>query len=463
MRFDRLRYRSHGRNKYGRMSNAWNPVAPEGIPLGETFNMEGKTGFAHEICCDVVDSHYNAFGVEQMHDLWLDKISIPEPARLNFEYNDVGTVTIDGEIEETTFSLSAQGYDLLLNRTSLDRSGLATQIADLPQTLVGQVQGWDIADPGILRFDPEQPEPMAPILTHMDLSALFSPFTTLLSRANPLRPAVNAPGALWETVKDLPGLIFNRGLTILKTAGNLNLQFQFGWKPLLADLKKLIDYEATLAKRLKTLATLRASQTVTNKVSLEKFKDTETRELVLNLGVGYFGGGVDLVFDVVVETEMERWGCVQYSSPELANPGVLSKLTAAEEKWEAIRTLYGLYWKNPSALWEIMPWSWMVDWLLPIQDLLDGYSNLIKLTVEQGAIMTRSTSSFTATLREVQSFGGSNITVDFDSAAFKILRTTKERLIIQDPDHLPTSIHGQPTLDIRKWGILISLFLQRKG
>lgn len=298
-------------------------------------------------------------------------------------------------------------------------------------------------------------------LEHLDLYDRLSPVTDLLSRTNPNVPETDIPSFVTESLRDAPSLIYQSGRSLLGFAGSTNLQYQFGWKPLIADLRNLINFGANTDKRLRRISKLARDKRLRTTRTLEQHDETQTESFEIWLGpsgsdqIGQFiPGGGTVTVDVTRHTVIERWGCVTYV-PDSDFWEVWDKLPFDEKRWIACRSAFGLHAQNPAALWEVIPWSWLVDWFVPVQELLNTYNNFIPVRVRNLCVMTRSTTDF--------SFGSVSDGISLEEPTH-IRRTTKLREVMAADGYLPNIRDvGVQLLSPRQIGILGSIAALKRG
>lgn len=299
-----------------------------------------------------------------------------------------------------------------------------------------------------------------PWLEHIDLWDRLSPVTDLLARTNPNVPETDIPSFLFESIRDAPSLIYNTGQTLLGRLGSSNLNWHFGWKPLLADLKNLITTMEISQKKLRQLQNGANRGALKITASVEAHEATETSSYEMK--ISDFGGPFDQAFpefvdpyvEVTKHTKVERWGKVRYA---LRDDWIAAwkRLPNDEKLWKATRVAFGLHAQNPAALWEVLPWSWFIDWFAPFQELLATYNNFVPVQVVNLNLMTQETTTF--------SFGAIDIPWLEFNAPTTLVRTTKSRDVMSPDGELP-NLHkvGVQLLGIRQLGILGSIAAVRR-
>lgn len=202
------------------------------------------------------------------------------------------------------------------------------------------------------------------------LTALGSKF---IADTIPTNPMLDASVSLAELYREgLPKLL---GATLLKSkVGALRgiageyLNYQFGWKPIVSDLKAaakaIIDQESILLQLQRD-----SGRNVRRKRMLPS-------EVVIN-SVGYDSGypsGIQhTAFDsswlrTATHLTREQWfsGCYTfYFEPK--------KMAEVSRIATEARLLYGLT-LTPEVVWNLAPWSWLVDWIANVGDVLHNVS-----------------------------------------------------------------------------------------
>jgi hypothetical protein len=200
--------------------------------------------------------------------------------------------------------------------------------------------------------------------------------TTLLARTNPGRSEVSIPVFVGE-LRDLPGMVKLAGESILKKASSGYLAWQFGWKPLFSDLRKMLDFQATVAKRERELVRLYSKGGLKRRMNL----GNSGVESVTNQTIA---SEMSLLIDCrrSIFTERKSWGTVRWlptSLPTLGDQPDLRKL--------ARKAVFGLDIQAVDA-WNLIPWTWLIDWFSNAGDFLEAHANRVPCTATNVCIMT---------------------------------------------------------------------------
>lgn len=141
----------------------------------------------------------------------------------------------------------------------------------------------------------------------------------------------------------------------LKTAADGYLSYQFGIKPLLKDAETLAKFMAKVPERL---AWLRKNQGKPVKVSFTK----DVSELYPDRTHSHTGSDTVYHSRVVTTAKYRAYALMVYDIAQLSDLELKARL--------AIRALG---FDNPvGVVWEAIPYSFVVDWLLKVGDFLDA-------------------------------------------------------------------------------------------
>jgi len=228
-------------------------------------------------------------------------------------------------------------------------------------------------------------------LDHLPISGLPSEAasaTTLLARTNPGRASVSLPVFIGE-LRDLPHMLKVVGDTLPKKAAHLNLSWQFGWKPLISDLRKMLDFQASVDKRARELARLYSKGGLKRRMRLGTWGAALTTTEFVD-SAQY----IQLTYDVKKFTAVERWGTVRWLPTD--RPSVIDSLTL---KRLARKAVFGLSIQGVDA-WNLIPWTWLIDWFSNCGEYLEAHNNRIPCTHQGVNIMTSKSTTVHMTRRD---------------------------------------------------------------
>jgi len=260
--------------------------------------------------------------------------------------------------------------------------------------------GWYNGD--FTPYEQALPEPV--VVPYTDKTLLLNELgTSRLRRYRPGNPLANLGQFLIE-LRDfphLPGQLLNqlrtiRSLTLQqrKDISSEYLNLEFGWRPLLSDIRKMYRLQRVVEDRIKQLVrdnglTIRRRPKVEGStdynllcegVYSNPFGDLGDDSLGGNsLLSGYrvigpygindggnnaFVGQCKYSLYEVENVEVGFFGTFRYYVPDIGS-----------SQWTA-RAKLALFDANPtpSLLWEVLPWSWLVDWFSNVGDLISNLS-----------------------------------------------------------------------------------------
>lgn len=216
----------------------------------------------------------------------------------------------------------------------------------------------------------------------------------VLSRANPSRPYVDTgvflgelrdfPGmgrAIWQTAnrlyKEMPRHLSTRerldaafkrsAKEVITNADEHFIANQFGWLPFVSDIYKYIDVGGIVEQRAQELKSLsqrgsnsRTTRLETLQANSESTVSVETHQMILR-------GSLKR------STRTEVWGSARFS---LDANSPLKTASADQIKALAQRSVMGLT-VDQSTAWNLMPWSWLIDWASNIGDWVGSTRNIV--------------------------------------------------------------------------------------
>jgi hypothetical protein len=164
------------------------------------------------------------------------------------------------------------------------------------------------------------------------------------------------------------------------------LNAEFGWAPIVRDLQGLYKYQQTLAQ---TLAQLKRDngKGIRRSAELRSVNENEaTISQVNNLMYPYvhpfYHENGSSFRTVTHRTTRRDWfeGKFRYYIPDI---------DSRDWPFRAKRALLGLN-PSPSLLWELLPWTWLIDWFVNIGDVLSNMSDQAaeNLVADYGYVMS---------------------------------------------------------------------------
>lgn len=208
-------------------------------------------------------------------------------------------------------------------------------------------------------------------------------------RYKPAQPDVNL-GTFFGEITSVKDMIFKR-LDSFKALGSNYLAVQFGWQPFLSDVRSWYESLVRLDTQIAQLQRDNG-QWIKRGGSVDKSTTTDTISLSPVTGLiypadpnaKYHSGKCTKVTDVNV------WfsGRFKYYIPNL-NSRKWGKLRSLQELWNLKLT--------PSDVYQLIPFSWLLDWFANVGDIIDNYQSMIddRLVAKYAYIMRQVTETVT--------------------------------------------------------------------
>jgi hypothetical protein len=209
--------------------------------------------------------------------------------------------------------------------------------------------------------------------------------TKVAAKTNPGRANLSVPVFIAE-LKDLPHMIRGQGDNILRKKSAARRRpnqssvptEQFGWSSLFRDLGSLLDFTAYVDKRVVELKSLYSSGglKVGAKVWANSLEFEESSIPFNTVEANVYGTRTRTCI-------ARRWASVRWR-PTFPPPSVP---TDAELLQKARFAVHG--WRiNPADAWELIPWSWLIDYFSNVGDVLNTTGNAWEYTCDNGCVMT---------------------------------------------------------------------------
>jgi hypothetical protein len=214
-------------------------------------------------------------------------------------------------------------------------------------------------------LDTTYPNPEAP----WSAPVLVNIAHEIYNRTSPNEPSVNLPVSLVE-LRDIPRIVQVYGRNLLKQVASGYLSWQFALKPMLSDLRNLLKFQESVERRLKEFGAIGEGKELKRRCSLGRQRsETPSAELTLN-SVGAIIKAVPTVSDSLIEWGTSRWKCF--------NPLRIPRGDALRRRIRRMTSGFTAF-NIVQASWELLPWSWLVDWFLPVGNYISTFNNTIPI------------------------------------------------------------------------------------
>lgn len=269
-----------------------------------------------------------------------------------------------------------------------------------------------------------------------------------LARTNPSRAHVDVPVMVLE-LPEILSLIKELGGNLIRKIGQANLNLQFGVLPLVDDLAKIVDFQDQFGRRAQQLERLQGSGGYRRTVDQGTFTG---RNPTLSKTIQSEGGAVINKICTAMTTEICR------SHVRWFPPGDFKTLSAKSRSLLAHRIMHGFTrkgWPNIDmlTLWEIIPWSFLIDYAFDISGFFRATRNIIQCQTV-GAIVMRETKTTWFIPRSTHTYLPGNWKLSVGEGEVK--RSTKTRKLVG-----ATPFAGMPFLTSNQMGIVASLAVTR--
>lgn len=220
---------------------------------------------------------------------------------------------------------------------------------------------------------------------------------------NPSKPLVSVPAFIGE-LKDIPSAVYKRGRQGLSWAATDSLGVRFGILPMVSDVIKLASIAEYTDRLDKNLSNLAKKGGLRRRVKMGSYKNIEVSE--------YQRQGVHTTTHW--QLSGERWGVIRWKPDE----SIRIPVEGTMDRVNLIRGLltgtskYNDKYSYLSDAWELVPWSWLIDWAGGLGTYLDANRNQLLAHANDIWIMTH---------REM------TVSVETDSGTQTSYLETKER------------------------------------
>lgn len=190
---------------------------------------------------------------------------------------------------------------------------------------------------------------------------------TAWAKFRPAKPDISL-GVFLAELRDLPAMMFSK-LTKFRSLGSNYLAVQFGWKPFLSDLYSWYESIIQIDKRISQL--IRDNGKWVRRGGNLFRKEDETCDIIKTYPWAIYPNYNSYLFssqvNVITRKIEEAWfsGSFRYYIPGLRN--------SFWGKAEGLLKNWGLN-MSPADLWQLTPFSWLVDWFSNVGHVIGNYS-----------------------------------------------------------------------------------------
>jgi hypothetical protein len=193
----------------------------------------------------------------------------------------------------------------------------------------------------------------------------------------------------WRKLGSIPLQIYLAGRKLLKALAAGHLAWQFAAKPMIGDISKLLGFTRACQARVNALMKLASGSGLKRRVLLGEQRfitPWDAAETTVH------SQGCYIKAVRRVHYRMSQWATVRWS---LVCPTYLDSMDSEAMLDLARRLTLGLTgYEVLSAAWELLPWSWLIDWFFNFGSWIAAFNNTIPCTLTSLCYM-RTTSSLT--------------------------------------------------------------------
>lgn len=194
----------------------------------------------------------------------------------------------------------------------------------------------------------------------------------VLASTNPSKAHVNLPLSIVE-LRDLPNLVRNYGAELFE--GGLSsafLSYQFGMKPVISDAQNMLKFPLAVERRMKVLKRLRDRGFTVRKVQLDNQSGDPVTTFV---GIDHRTtiDGRSLYGYETSSWSQKTWGYATWHLDDhksiIGDDKLMQRALASLRGVDNILSL--------SNLWELLPWTWLLDYFGNVGDILASNQNTV--------------------------------------------------------------------------------------
>lgn len=285
---------------------------------------------------------------------------------------------------------------------------------------------------------------------------------TAISRCAPTNPHASLANMLGELRRDgLPAITGveafrkrGRPKAYPSTAGGEYLNVEFGIKPLLSDLRKLRE------AMLKSQQLIRQYQRDSGKVVRRRYAfPSDSSSTMTDMGMPYPSPGLDLYYwessgqtQKIKTVTVDRWYSGAFTYADMMPKDTFSELTSYLRQ---ANHLLGVL-PTPTALWNLTPWTWAVDWFVNAGDVVNNAS----MMATDGLVQVYGYMMETTIVETVYSCWGATLYKGPGIATHQTLKATRKRRLHASPFGFGLTA-GDFTP--KQWAILAAVGLSQSG
>jgi hypothetical protein len=228
-----------------------------------------------------------------------------------------------------------------------------------------------------------------------------SSVTTAAARSNPGRIQMHLPVAIAE-LRDIPHMIkqggdllrrflsSNRsaaavssylgGLASARDGAGIYLGYQFGIRPIISDVQKMLQFTQLVDRRVNELERLYSNGGLRRRVNV--FTGTDSSSAIDNINTDL---AVVIQARKTLTTTVKKWATLHWKPTAL--PTIVHGEALRRRAWSLVTGTSGDGHQIITEAWEALPWSWFIDWFDNVGNFLQAHSNAVPTAMDRCSIM----------------------------------------------------------------------------
>jgi hypothetical protein len=195
------------------------------------------------------------------------------------------------------------------------------------------------------------------------------------ARTNPSRPYIDLPVEIAQ-IHEIPDILRRAGDSVLSRVGQSNLALQFGIQPVAEDLANLLNVQQVTAHRAEQLVRARQKGGMKRTIVVDAGSAEELRNTFLHTDGLFIRENVNWWTGETVKVHA-RW------TPDED----FSHLTQNDEMYRLARRAVTGGIIDYSTIWELVPWSWLVDYFGNVGETFAANRNVVGMTLSDVSVM----------------------------------------------------------------------------
>lgn len=207
-------------------------------------------------------------------------------------------------------------------------------------------------------------------------------------------PPVDVPLFLWE-LRELPKLLRDTGQFLMgrrTNPGDAVLAANFGWGPLLSDLRTFLNFIEESEKQEMRIKSLEKTKRLEVKLSSDSNSSPPDSGTTFN--IGYVLSKVSRSY----EQEVRAWAVAKIKS-SIPLPPINRDLKSALTR--------ALRHQSPETIWNAIPWTWLIDYCFNIGTFIAATRGYLSYDLDNICIMQRSEARYRYEFVQLNFFEGS--------------------------------------------------------